>query len=422
MAELDVAAAVACARARNPELSAICTPRYEAALAAPAGGGPLAGVPYTLKDTWDVAGLPTSLGHAPWAARTPAESGPVHRAFEAAGAVLVGKTNMGDLGITPESQSYVGGVTRNPLDPSRTAGGSSGGAAAAVAAGMAAFDWGTDYGGSVRLPAAWCGVVGLRLSRSAWPVPREGWLPPLRRVAWLSAMGPIARDLETCRRVLDAAAPLRASSPPQPPLRGALVIAPDRFSAGAWPDFDAEARAALDAAGVPCWPAPLPSPRAMDRTFVALIASHAVELLRGRGPRLGPVLSALTVGRLVGDRRLHPQAARVVAELAALRLLRHRDREGAMRDALALKARVEALWAAGFVLVSPTTGHPAPRHGEALGLRGMASFVKLGNVADATALTAPFGRFPGGLPRGLQWLGPSGSERRLLELAARVRA
>ena len=84
------------------------------------------------------------------------------------------------------------------------------------------------------------------------------------------------------------------------------------------------------------------------------------------------------------------------------------------------RARFEALWAAGFILVSPTSGYPAPPHGRALGLRGMASFAKMGNVSDATALTVPFGHFPGGLPRGLQWLGPPGSERRLIELASRV--
>lgn len=420
MPELDVARAVANARADNPRLAAICTPRYDEALRDAPRPGPLCGVPYTLKDVWDVEGLPTTRGHAPWAERVPASSGAVHRAFEAAGAVLIGKTNLGDLGITPESQSYVGGVTRNPLDPSRTAGGSSGGAAAAVAAGMSAFDWGSDYGGSIRLPAAWCGLVGLRLSRSTWPSPPEGWLPPLPHIAWLSAMGPITRDLETCRRVLDAVPSLRVAEPPQPRFAGVLVVAPDAFSAGEWPGFAREIRAALDRAGLPSWPAPLPRPAQMDRVFVALIASHAVDLLRGRGPRVGPVLSALTIGRLLGDRRMHPQAARVTLELAALRLLRHRDRAGAMRDALSLRARFEALWAAGFILVSPTSGYPAPPHGRALGLRGMASFAKMGNVSDATALTVPFGHFPGGLPRGLQWLGPPGSERRLIELASRV--
>lgn len=420
MSAPSVADAVAAARARNPRLRAICTPTFEAALARDAAladasaEGPLHRVPYTLKDVWDVAGLPTTRGSWPARAAIAPRSGPVHRAFEAAGAVLVGKTNLSDRGWTPESASWVGGVTRNPHDPRRTPGGSSGGAAAAVAASMAAFDWGTDFGGSVRLPAAFCGVVGLRLSAASWPPPRGPVAPVVRR---LDSMGPIAADLETCARVLEAAAPLRRRAPAQPPFRGVLLLGPDAFSRGAWPDFERELRGATARASIPCWPAPLPSPRAFDDAFVGLLASRSRELTRGA---LGAAMSAATVGRWLGDRRLHPASARVALELTILRGLRDRDPAEASARADALVRRVTALFEDGFVLATPTTTHPAPPLGRALSIRGLAAFVKLANVVDATALAVPFGRFAGGLPRSLQLLGPPGAEHRLLELAGRL--
>ncbi len=411
-----MAEAVRVARADNPALRAICAPRYEAALARDADlahgdpQGPLHRVPYTLKDVWDVAGLPTSWGRP--GAPIAAASGPVHRAFESAGAVLLGKSNLSDLAITPECQSSLGGVTRHPLDPSRTPGGSSGGAAVAVATGMARFDWGSDYGGSVRLPAAWCGVVGLRLASRAWPVP--GDRPP-DGVAALFAMGPIAADLATCRAVLDAARPLRAAAPVPAGEVGVLRFGPDVWSAGRWRDFDFELATRLAERGVPSWPAPLPAPRAFDRAFVALLAAHAPALLARRGVTVADCAAALA-----GRPGLAPASARVALELTALHRLVHRDRPGAVARAEALRAKVAALFEGGFVIATPTTTVPAPRHGRALRTPGATAFVKLGSLVDATALSVPFGRFAGGLPRGLQLLGPAGSEESLLDLAERI--
>lgn len=385
------------------------------------GDGPLSGVPYTLKDVWPVEGLATTYGHAPWRDEIAAESGVVHRAFHDAGAVLVGKSNLCDLGITPESASYVGGVTRHPMDPTRTSGGSSGGAAVAVATGMAAFDWGSDYGGSIRLPAAWCGVVGLRLSASAWPVPDDGPRPS-PRIASLTAMGPIARDLETCRRVLDVAEPTlcaRRASPP--PFSGLLLVPPDARSRGHWPGFERELTSHLRARALPVSHAPLPGPRAFERAFVALLASHADVLLSAGGVAPSAVLSALGPGPRLGDRRLHPESARVALELTLLSA-RYRDKAGAMRRAEALRRRAEGLFDAGFVLLTPTTGFEAPRLGQALSTRGATAHVKIGSIVDATELTVPFGAFGSGLPRGLSLLGPAGSERRLLELAEAIGA
>src|SRR5262245_54652058 len=136
---LDVIAAVERIRQRNPVLHAFLHTRLDAALAEAAARAreaprsPLHGVPYGLKDHWDTAGIPTTAGSYRHRDRVPSQSAPVHQAFEAAGAVLVGKTSLSDSGLAPESSNWIGGPVRNPHDLARTAGGSSGGSAAAVA-------------------------------------------------------------------------------------------------------------------------------------------------------------------------------------------------------------------------------------------------------------------------------------------------
>ena len=425
-AELSVARAVDAIRNENGELRALCQTQVgealarDAELASAPERGLLHRMPFALKDVWDVRGLPTTRGHWPERDRIARTTSPVAQAFLDAGAVLVGKSNLSDSGLTPESASYVGGTTKNPLDPTRTAGGSSGGAACAVAASMAAFDWGTDFGGSIRLPAAFCGVVGLRLSQALWPIPREGRQAP-PTIERLNGMGPLARDLVTCRAALRAASRLRAPIDAPAPPSAVALYGPDASCLGLWPDFVRELEAHLASCDVTVRPARLPPPRAADRAFVSLIASHAGELFRGRRLALAiEIASALSVGPLVGDWRLHPASARVLAELSILRVLRDRDREAARREAERVRDAVGALFDRRLVLVTPTSTFPAPRLGRALRTRGLASFVKLGNLADATALSVPFGRFDDGMPRGLQLLGPPGSESALLDLAAAI--
>jgi Asp-tRNA(Asn)/Glu-tRNA(Gln) amidotransferase A subunit family amidase len=117
---IDVDAAVARVRERDPLIHAFITTRLEEALADAHAlakerpRSPLHGVPYSLKDEWETKGLTTTSGSARYRTRISTESSSVHRAFEAAGAVLIGKSNLSDLGIAPEASSYVGGTTRNP--------------------------------------------------------------------------------------------------------------------------------------------------------------------------------------------------------------------------------------------------------------------------------------------------------------------
>jgi amidase len=171
----------------NPSLNAVVALRAEEALAEAAaadeaaargrGLGPLHGLPVTVKDAFDVAGLPTTWGNPAFAGHAAAADATVVRRLRRAGAVVVGKTNvafmLGDFGQTANE---LHGVTVNPVDPARTPGGSSGGSAAAVAAGLSFLEHGSDLVGSIRIPAAFCGVYGLK--PTAGIVPLTGFQPP----------------------------------------------------------------------------------------------------------------------------------------------------------------------------------------------------------------------------------------------------
>ena len=153
--------------ALQPELNAFVHLDPDGALAAAdavsAGDPrPFAGVPIAIKDTAAVAGMPFTMGSDLYGDFVPQHDSFVVRRLRDAGFVLVGKTNMPEFGILPVSEPRRFGPTRNPWDTGRTPGGSSGGAAAATAAGMVPLAHGSDGGGSIRIPAACCGLVGLK--------------------------------------------------------------------------------------------------------------------------------------------------------------------------------------------------------------------------------------------------------------------
>src|SRR5215211_6234309 len=190
----------------DPELNAFRTVMAERALAdarqadARRGAGderPLLGVPIAIKDTEDVAGELTTWG-------TSAHGGPAERDNElvsrlrAAGAVILGKTNLPELAIIGETEGPAFGVTRNPWDTGRSPGGSSGGSAAAVAAGLCAAATASDGAGSIRIPAANCGLVGLKPQRDRIPLSpfREHWYG-------LSAVGFLTRTVADTALLLD---------------------------------------------------------------------------------------------------------------------------------------------------------------------------------------------------------------------------
>jgi amidase len=202
----------------NPALNAVVELGQTAALREAAAAdeatargddtGPLHGVPMTIKDAFNVAGLPTTWGNPAFKEYVADSDATVARRLKQAGAIVVGKTNvafmLGDFGQTA-NELY--GVTSNPWDTTRTPGGSSGGAAAALSAGMTFLEYGSDLVGSIRIPASFCGVYGLKPSVEV--VPLTGFQPPgppagPSDMLYLSAVGPLGRsapDLRTALRV-----------------------------------------------------------------------------------------------------------------------------------------------------------------------------------------------------------------------------
>ncbi|RWQ65608.1 MAG: amidase [Mesorhizobium sp.] len=166
--------------------------------------GPLHGVPFTLKDMHQTSGMKTTVGFPPFADYVAREDSPVVLRLKAAGGVLVGKTNVATMLGDWQSDNPLFGRTNNPWDLSFTAGGSSGGAAAALCAGMTSFEVGTDMQDSIRLPAAFCGVYGLKPSEHrvslAGAFPDPNGAP--RSVRLMSCIGPLARDVDDLALIL----------------------------------------------------------------------------------------------------------------------------------------------------------------------------------------------------------------------------
>ncbi|MGX9142279.1 amidase [Mesorhizobium sp. 128a] len=172
--------------------------KADAALARGDALGPLHGVPFTLKDMHETAGMKTTVGFPPFADHVAKADSPVVARLKTAGGILIGKTNVATMLGDWQSDNPLFGRTSNPWNLSRTSGGSSGGAAAAVATGMTPFDVGTDMQSSIRLPAAFCGVYGLKPTEhrvslaGAFPDPGGA----ARSVRLMSCIGPLARSVD----------------------------------------------------------------------------------------------------------------------------------------------------------------------------------------------------------------------------------
>src|SRR3989454_93701 len=196
----------------NPQLNAVVQLRAEAAQAeahaadaALARGqimGPLHGVPMTIKDSLDTAGVITTGGTTGRSTYVPTQDATVVARLPAAGAILLGKTNTPELTLAGETDNLLYGRTNNPYDVSRTPGGSSGGAGAILAAGGSVLDIGSDTGGSIRLPAHFCGIAGIKPTSGR--VPRTGHIVPfgMGAVDALTQLGPLARYIADLSLIL----------------------------------------------------------------------------------------------------------------------------------------------------------------------------------------------------------------------------
>jgi aspartyl-tRNA(Asn)/glutamyl-tRNA(Gln) amidotransferase subunit A len=377
----------------------------DARRAAGALRGPLDGITLAVKDNIDVAGLPTTAGMATRRGRIAAQDAFVVQRLRAAGMVLLGKLNMHEaaLGATNDNPHY--GRCEHPARAGFTPGGSSGGSACAVAAGLCALALGTDTMGSVRIPAAYCGVVGFK--------PSWGRVSVAGTVACCHALdhlGPIVRsrrDLADVMPVLSAYDPACAGARVLPSLPAALR---PRFVAAA--DVDA---LGLSPVVVSAYRAALSALRARGDDVVEIeVAGYDF----GRARRAGLLMvEADLLVEHADDWR--SQRQNFSPELA--RLLAWAERQGAAALAAAQRsvaaAHVEAArwFSRGDVMLLPTAPQPAFAFGDAAPAN-QADLTALANMAGLPALSAPLPVPAGALPVGLQCIAPVGAEATLLQL------
>jgi amidase len=421
--------------ATQPTLNAFRVVCEEEALAAAdaadariAGGetGALLGVPVAIKDDVDLAGHTTPFGcggeHRP-----ATEDAELVRRLRAAGAIAIGKTNAPEVGQWPFTESPAFGATRNPLSLAHTPGGSSGGAAAAVAAGLVAAAIGSDGAGSVRIPAAWTGLVGLKPQRG-----RISTWPDAEAFNGLSCFGPLTRSVGDAALLLDAVAGNRAGDLHRPPAARASFA-----TSAATPP--ARLRVALSYA-TPFGVADKVDPEiraAIERTAERLAAlGHEVERA---DPSYGLVGANLVPRGMAGvhawlrDRtpdhgaleprtRVHARFGRALSG-PPLRIARAAEP--------ALRRRIGGIFARFDVVLTPTTAKPPPRIGELDGrgywatstaVSAACPFAFAWNVTGWPGLSVPAGFTREGLPIGAQLLGRENDEATLLALGAELEA
>jgi amidase len=234
----------------NPAINAIVTLNEQGALAtaqnadslksAGATLPPLHGIPISIKDAFETAGLRTTASHPPLAHHVPAEDATLVARLKAAGGVILGKSNLPELASNPQCWSPIFGPTNNPWDQTLTSGGSSGGSAAAVAMGFSYLDPGSDIGGSIRIPAAYCGVAGLKATENR--IPRTGHIPHLpngkRSVRHMLSFGMLARcvdDLQLGLEIMAGPDGIDTEVPPVPFTPADAIQRPLRIAW--WDDF-----------------------------------------------------------------------------------------------------------------------------------------------------------------------------------------
>ena len=408
----------------------------DAALARKRSLGPLHGLPIVVKDSWATAGLRTTGGSKTLEQHVPKQNAVVVERLEAAGAVIVGKTNLPEWAADWQSFNDVAGPARNPWDRGRTPGGSTGGGAAAVAAGLGFLEIGSDIAGSIRIPAHFCGVYG---HKSTWGVvPMRGHIPPPPGVqgsgSELSVAGPLARSAEDLLLELG------------------VVAGPDRDEAVAYR-----------------WT--LPRPRqarlrdyrlgyVLDDPFcpvdapVKAVLSEAIAALRKAGARLSEgwpqgvdpegqtliyrlVLNAFFSATLMQDDFDAVLEARAKgADDPWTRGAGAYHREWLPWSAARLAAR--AVWQAYFrthdAFLMPVAFVPAFPHdhslpmparrltasGEARSYLDLNRWISFATLTGCPATSAPVGRTRDGLPVGLQIMGPYAEDATPIDIAAKV--
>lgn len=393
----------------------------DAELAAGRDRGPLHGIPIAVKDLFATRGVRTTAGSLVYQDLVPGQDAAVVARLAAAGAVMLGKLNMHELayGITSANPHF--GAVRNPWNAERSPGGSSGGSGAAVAAGIAYAALGTDTGGSIRIPASFCGTVGLKPTYGR--VSRQGVFP----LAWsLDHVGPLARSVRDAALVLNAIAGYDrrdATSARHPvvdfvpedgcSIRGLRIGFPESvFFEKLDADVESSVRGAIARAqsiGAEVKSVKVPDMAAMNTAARVIQMGEASALWEphlGNRRQFGPdVLALLDQGRLL------PATDYVHAQ----RLRKRMQREFAQ------------VWSTVDCLIFPTTPNTAPRVGQnTIKLAGREEDVRLAttrlvrgmNLLGLPALSMPCGLSADGLPVGLQIVGPPFDEATVLRAGA----
>jgi len=366
-----------------------------------AADGPLAGVRVGLKDSIDTAGVRTTCASAYFADRVPNADAEVVSRLAAAGAQMVAKLNLSEFAVGLTSQNSAAGPCRNPWALDRIPGGSSGGSAAAVAAGLVDVALGTDTGGSVRVPAAACGVTGLRPGISV--VPDAGTWPVCELV---DTVGPIARDVGLVARVFAVLAGREVREPePVPPRRiGVPTLWFDDLDPGVAEVVDAAQRVFRDG-GVELVPVDVPGICSAQDVLYTLIYSEMADL---HGERLA------RPGLFQPDTLARVQVGRAVSE---------GERAEALEARAEFKRGLEEVFARVDVLLTPALPVDVPRartDDDVLSTtRRLAQLSSPWSLHAGPTLALPAGRHPvSGMPVGLQLTAPAGGEDRLLDAGA----
>ena len=419
-----VSAAIARAERVNPVINGLVSPDFEAALkqAGAARGGAFAGVPSVIKDTDDLQGLPTLMGSRAVPRRPARTSSAFARHFQELGFIGLGKSNLCEFGLTATTESLLNGPARNPWNPEYSTGGSSGGSAALVAAGVVPIAHANDGGGSIRIPAASCGLVGLKATRGRLPAMDGGGLAPVK----------IVHQGMLSRSVRDTASFYAASEALFPPRRLAALGLVDRppgrrlriglFNTGLdGANCDAEtADAVVDAGGlceqlghhVEQIKFPYPSRIGHDFTtywgMMAFYLKHCGRLVYGRGFDRNR-LENLTHDLSSYYRNHLKETPAIIKRL-----------RGFSRTYAEIFERFD-------VLLSPVVGRVPPRLG-VLGpdrpfedvlaqFRQFYCYTPPQNVSGAPAISLPLAISDHGLPIGIQFAAAFGNDQALLGLA-----
>jgi len=441
-----VTAAIDAVEATNEAVNAVIHPRFghalEEAAAVRPKEQPFAGVPIVVKDLdGTLAGEPYHAGtrHLRDHGYVPDVTSWLFQRLIDAGFVIIGKTNTPELGLIPSTEPIAYGATHNPFAPDRSAGGSSGGSAAAVAAGMVALGHAGDGGGSIRIPAAMCGLVGLKPSRgrvSLGPVEAEPWAGLVSRLAVTRSVRDTAAalDLVSGERVGD---PFALSDPPRPFIDE--VGAPTGTMRVGWTCetgdgsvVDPEIAAAVSAAAtlIESLGHHVSEATNLPSTDEALVGEMTTHFLTA-----WPVWVTQSVDQMAVWTGTAPTIDTLEAHTFALSELGRTIGGAAYASALdglrLLSRRMVSWWDHNDVLVTPTVGQLAPILGQfgptdddplagVFNATPIVSFTIAFNITGQPAISLPLAMSSGGVPIGVQLVAAPGREDVLLRLAAQL--